>query len=158
MGSVNQHIAALKNMMDEEKEIVSAWLTIEQKDTDFFSVLTDDWCDMHNVPKAAAPLGGTIVHGYHVLALLPSTLMDFPIPEMDGEHFAYNYGLNRVRIMNSLHCGHPFRVHSKLTDLVDKENDRCLITVEATVEIKDKKEPMIVANTMYYLAFNQPLG
>lgn len=158
MDSENQHIAALRQLMDEDKAIVSKWMTIPQKDTDFFSILTDDWCDMHNDPVAAAPLGGTIVQGYHVMALLPSTMLDFPIPVMDGEHFAYNYGLNRVRMMNSLHCGHPFRVHSKVNNLVDKGGDRCLVTIEATVEIQNEDKPMLIAETLYYLGFDQPLG
>jgi acyl dehydratase len=157
----NEHevIAKLRELIGKEA-LVSDWITVPQKEADIFAILTDDWALMHNDPEWAAktPWGGTIVQAYHVMALFPSMLDILPIPRMDDDkNYALNYGLNRVRVMNVLRVGHPFRVHTEILEIKDKGDNRYLITLRHTVEIKDEEKPMMVAETLAYFAFDQDL-
>lgn len=157
----NEHevITKLRDLIGNEA-LPSEWITIPQKETDIFAILTDDWALMHNDPEWAekSPWGGTIVQGYHVLALLPKMLEVLPIPRMDDDNnYVLNYGLNRVRIINALRVGHPFRVHTEVLEIRDKGEDRYLITLKHTVEIKDEVKPMMVAEVLAYFAFDQDL-
>jgi acyl dehydratase len=115
---------------------------------------------MHNDPKWAAksPWGGTIVQAYHVMSLFPSMMEDLPLPRMDDDrNYALSYGLNRVRVINSLPVGHPFRIHTEILEIQDKKENHYLVTFKHTVEIKGDKKPMIVAEALIYLGFDQEL-
>jgi acyl dehydratase len=152
-------ISTLRNLIGKDP-LQSKWMSISQEETDTFAKLTDDWALMHNDPEWAAktPWGGTIVQAYHVMALFPAMLDDLPIPRMDDDNnYALNYGLNRVRVINALRVGHPFRVHTEILEIEDKGDNRYLITMKHTVEIKGEEKPMMVAETLGYFAFDQKL-
>lgn len=154
-----QGITNLRNMIGKEI-VTSDWMSIPQKETDMFAILTNDWALMHNDPKWAAksPWGGTIVQGYHVMSLFPGMMDDLPLPRMDDDKdYALNYGLNRVRIINVLPVGHPFRIHTEVLKIQDKGDHRYIVTFMHTVEIKGEEKPMMVAEVLAYLGFDQEL-
>jgi acyl dehydratase len=156
----NEHevVTILRSLIGKEA-LASDWFTIPQKETDLFAIQTDDWALLHNDPKWAAktPWGGTIVSAYHVMALFPSMLGVLPIPISldDDNNYVLDYGFNRVRFINVLRVGHPFRIHTEIIEIKDRGENHYLITLKHTVEIKDEEKPMMVAELLYYFALEQ---
>lgn len=153
-------IARLDELTGAEP-LVTDWMSISQIETDVFAALTRDRALMHNDPVWAAksPWGGTIVHGYHVLSMLPAAIDVLPIPAMDDDRsYAVNYGLNRVRILNPLRVGHRFRIHTAVRSIDDKGGNRFLITLGHTVEVQGEAKPFLVAEALVYFGIDQNLG
>ncbi len=162
MKKEHEYIAKLRSLIGA-KENISKWYTISQEETDVFSKLTDDKALMHNDPVWAAksPWGGTIVQAYHVLSLLPgitrNNVKRDPSLLNNDSNYTLNYGLNRVRVINPLHVGHPFRVRQETISIEEKGNGRYVVTTKHTVEIKAEEKPFLVAESLSYLGFDQEL-
>ena len=159
MSEQPESIKTLQGLIGTEP-VVTDWMSISQIETDVFSALTGDRALMHNDPEWAAtsPWGGTIVQGYHVMALLPRALDALPIPVMDDDrNYMLNYGLDRVRVLSPLRVGHEFRIHTGVKAIEDKREDRFLVTFEHTVEIRGEERPFMVAEALAYCGFDQDL-
>jgi acyl dehydratase len=84
-------------------------------------------------------------------------VLPIPISLDDDNNYVLDYGFNRVRFINVLRVGYPFRIHTEIIEIKDKGENRYLITLKHTVEIKDEEKPMMVAELLYYFAFEQEL-
>ncbi|MGW3459525.1 MaoC family dehydratase [Streptomyces olivaceoviridis] len=75
----------------------SEWLRVTQEQVDQFAGATGDSPWIHTDPERAAtgPFGGTVLHGYMTLALLPA--MTRAIVDIEKVELGVNFGLDKVR-------------------------------------------------------------
>lgn len=125
----------------------SDWVQITQEDVNKFAEVTGDDQWIHVDPERAAqtPLGGTIVHGYFTLSLLPK--FAYETYTMEGVSFAMNYGSDKVRFLSPVPTGSKLRCRSELTSVEDR-NGGVLMKVTSTIEIEGSEKPACVAETL----------
>lgn len=127
----------------------SEWFEVDQERIDRFAEATEDRQFIHVDPERAAKtsFGGTVAHGFLTLSLLPKLMEDvFVVPE--GTVMAVNYGLNRLRFLQPVRSGSRVRAFSKITDVVEKDGGRVLVTAEITVAIEGERKPALIAETL----------
>ena len=129
---------------------VSSWIEVGQRRIDEFAHCTEDRQWIHvDVERAAkeSPAGGTIAHGYLVLALLAPTGMEILVPRVRAKQIL-NYGLDKVRFPAPVLAGKRVRNRIKLAAAEDKGGGRWLLSLENTVEIEGGDKPALVATTL----------
>ena len=129
---------------------VSSWIEVGQQRIDEFAHCTEDRQWIHvDVERAAkeSPAGGTIAHGYLVLALLAPTGMEILVPRVRAKQIL-NYGLDKVRFPAPVLAGKRVRNRIKLAAAEDKGGGRWLLSLENTVEIEGGDKPALVATTL----------
>ncbi|MDD8015412.1 MAG: MaoC family dehydratase [Acidobacteriota bacterium] len=128
---------------------LSDWLTITQERIDAFAECTEDRQWIHVDPEKASrsPLGGTVAHGFLLLALLPNFGRGNPLFNMEFK-MAVNYGLNRVRFIHPVHPGDRVRNRAVLKDFRKKGFRRILLTIENTLEIEGRTKPAMTAELL----------
>lgn len=126
---------------------VSDWVQITQDDVNKFAEVTGDDQWIHVDPERAAqtPLGGTIVHGYFTLSLLPK--FAYETYTIEGVSFAMNYGSDKVRFLSPVPTGSRLRCRSELSSVEDR-NGGLLMKVTSTIEIEGSDKPACVAETL----------
>lgn len=84
---------------------VSEPRTVTQEEVNQFADITHDhqWIHVDVERAKAGPFGGTIVHGFLTLALVPRLLAD--ILTVENFSMGINYGLDRVRFVKPLRPG-----------------------------------------------------
>jgi acyl dehydratase len=119
--SVIDGIAGLRSSIGRDLG-VSAWRAVAQQDVDDFARLTgdDQWIHVDVERAAASPFGGTVVHGFLLLALGP--VLAAQVVEVRGFSHGLNYGLERIRLPSVLPVGSPIRLRLALAALTDVEN------------------------------------
>ena len=144
---------------------VSDWVTLTQEQVNTFAGLTGDHQYIHVDPARAAqtPFGGTIVHGYFTLSLLPQLNQQTtggPGLGLNGR-MSINYGLNRVRYPAPVRVGTPIRLRTTLKEIEDIDpgagpdgNPRAVqVTLTQTIEIQGEAKPAMVAETLTRVYF-----
>jgi acyl dehydratase len=125
---------------------LSDWLLVDQPTIDRFADLTGDHQFIHVDPvrAAATPFGGTIAHGFLVLALLPKLAgtTDFAL---EGATFGVNYGFDKIRLVSPVRSGRRIRARFVLHGFAERGRGQWLATLSVTVEIEDEPKPAIVA-------------
>lgn len=125
----------------------SNWLEVSQEDVDAFADVTGDHQYIHVDPERArqTSLGGTIVHGYFTLSLLPKLLGE--IVEYEGFSFGLNYGLNRLRFPAPMPVGARVRIRMRIDSVEDVPGG---IQIQSTVtfECDASEKPVCVAETL----------
>jgi acyl dehydratase len=126
---------------------VSDWVQITQDDVNKFAEVTgdDQWIHVDPERAAATPLGGTIVHGYFTLSLLPK--FAYETYTIEGISFAMNYGADKVRFLSPVPTGSKLRCRSELTS-ADDRNGGLLMKVTSTIEIEGSDKPACIAETL----------
>jgi acyl dehydratase len=157
-------LAELKLKIGQELG-VSDWLILSQAQVNAFADLTGDHQYIHVDPARAAqtPFGGTIVHGYFTLSLLPGLNQQTTGgPGLNlGGRMSINYGLNRVRYPSPVPVGKPLRLHTVLKEIEDINpgkgpNDlpeAVQVTLTQTIEVQDQPKPAMVAETLTRVYF-----
>ena len=132
------------------KEIgVSDWFTVDQAIIDKFAEATGDHQWIHvDVERANREIGGTIVHGYLTLSLIPFLSADF-MP-VNGVARALNYGSDKVRFTSMVRVGKRVRLRQKLIGAEPKAGG-LQIKNECTIEIEGEDRPACVAETISVL-------
>ncbi len=128
---------------------VSDWVTIDQERVNKFADCTGDhqWIHVDLEKAKASPLGGTIVHGYLVLSLLPSLTADLRmLPQ--GVMYALNYGADRIRFTSFVPVGSRLRNHVELLEVTRKPNGGILLKTKNTMEIEGQEKPAMIAETL----------
>jgi acyl dehydratase len=123
---------------------VSDWVTIDQDRVDLFAEATGDHQWIHVDPERAAssPFGGTIVHGYLTLSLIPSLMLQ--IMEIGFGSARLNYGLNSLRFPAPVRTGTRVRLRSTVAQLRRlPKGDQ--LTMRHTVEREGEERPGCVA-------------
>jgi len=132
------------------KEVcLSGWFEITQDRINDFAKGTEDKQWIHiNIKKAkASPLGGTVAHGFLVLSLIPYLSQKSKILSYDYKMMV-NYGVNKVRFINSVSSGSRIRNRAVLVKVEKKGFHRILATIQNTVEIEGQDKPALVAEAL----------
>jgi len=126
---------------------VSDWVEITQADVDAFAKVTgdDQWIHVDVDRAKETPFGGTIVHGYFTLSLLPK--FAYETYTIAGVSFALNYGSDKVRFLSPVPTGSRLRCRSELTSVDDRPGG-ILMKVTSTIEIEGAEKPACVAETL----------
>jgi acyl dehydratase len=134
----------------------SGWTIIGQAQIDQFGALTgdDEWIHIE-VDRATQEMGSTIVHGYHLMSLIP--LLSKQIFHIEGSNHGLNYGIDRLRFIQKVRPGDSLRLHETLLS-TSCRGDAVMMTVEARVEIKDNPRPAMIANCLFLLFPDVPDG
>ena len=144
---------------------VTEWLTLSQEQVNAFADLTGDHQYIHVDPERAAqtPFGGTIVHGYFTLSLLPMLNQQTTGgPGLNlGGRMSVNYGLNRVRYPSPVRVGAPIRLRTTLKEIEDINPGQgpdglpqaAQVTLTQTIEVQGQDKPAMVAETLTRVYF-----
>jgi acyl dehydratase len=124
----------------------SEWLTVTQDMIDKFAEATGDHQWIHVDVKRAKremPGGKTIAHGYLTLSLLPRlapTLM-----RIENRRRGLNYGSNKIRFISPVPAGSRIRLHQKLVNAEQVEDNGVRITSLMTMDVEGSERPAMVA-------------
>jgi len=137
------------NGIDEIKQMagqeigVGSWTLIDQDRVNRFAEVTGDDQWIHTDPERAkaSPFGGTIVHGYLTLSLLPALMAE--IVRFDGFRAVINYGLERVRFAAPVPVGSRIRVRIGIKS-VGRAPGGVRTAFEATMELEGSTKPAAV--------------
>jgi acyl dehydratase len=61
---------------------------------------------------------------------------------------AINYGMNKLRLVNPVKSDAKVRDRIVLTDVVEKDGGRILVTTTHTIEIEGEEKPAMVAEVL----------
>lgn len=128
---------------------VTDWFQMDQERIDRFADCTNDhqWIHVDREKAAKGPFGQTIAHGYLTISLLPHFSAGISVvPE--GTMMAINYGMNKLRLVNPVKSKARIRDRIVLTDVVEKEGGRILVTTTHTIEIEGEEKPAVVAEVL----------
>jgi acyl dehydratase len=138
----------LKAMVGREVGL-SDWLVVTQERIDAFAAATEDRQWIHVDPERAAqsPLGGTVAHGFLLLALVPYFNLSNEV--LKGRfRMAVNYGLDRVRFPQAVRAGSRIRNRAVLKKIEKRGFRKVLVTVENTIEVEGAEKPAMVADVL----------
>jgi acyl dehydratase len=123
------------------------WLELSQDQVSAFADLTGDhqWIHVDAERAAASPFGGTIVHGYFTLALVPYFAKMLVSYEMPGARL--NYGLDKVRFPAPLPVGSRLRCTATITN-VSASSGGHLITTRYVMYGEKAAKPACMADTL----------
>jgi acyl dehydratase len=130
---------------------LSDWMTVDQARIDAFAECTGDkqWIHVDVERARKGPLGGTVAHGFLLLALLPRLgLTDAMAALKIKIRCVVHYGLNRVRFVAPVPAGARVRNRALLKSFERKGLRRLLVTVESTLELEGASKPALVAETL----------
>ena len=126
----------------------SDWFEVDQDRIDMFADATLDHQFIHVDTEKATPLfGSTIAHGFLSLSLVPH-LTSQAVLAPENLKMVFNYGLDKVRFINTVNVGAKVRTHSKCVSVDDKGDGRYLMKTEVTMEIEGVDKPAYVAETL----------
>jgi acyl dehydratase len=130
------------------KEVgVSPWRSVTQDIIDRFADATDDHQFIHVDParaKAETPFGGTIAHGFLLLALL-SPMTYETLPPLDGAGMAINHGFDKLRFSAPVKSGARVRTRFVLAELNARPSGMVQIGYDVTMEIENSLKPALTA-------------
>jgi acyl dehydratase len=127
----------------------SDWFEISQERVNRFADASNDHQFIHtDVAQAAqTPFGGTIVHGFLTLSLLPF-LSGQILPEIRGLKMAINYGSDRVRFLQPVRVGSRIRAHQNFVEASERSPGQWLVKSQVSIEIDGQEKPALVADTL----------
>jgi len=127
---------------------VSSWVLLDQAKVNQFADATGDHQWIHvdvERAKRELPTGGTIVHGYFTLSLIPQFM--FEMMEITGVSQMINYGANKVRFTNMVPTGSRVRGRLKVLS-VEKKGNASTMNYEMRIEIEGQERPACVAEVI----------
>jgi len=130
------------------------WHVVDQAKIDAFADLTGDHQWIHVDPEKAkdGPFGGTIVHGFLTLSLLPK--FGWEIYTVSGMAMMINYGLNKVRFPAVVPVGSKVRASITL-DKLEQKSSGYQLTTTTTVEAEGVERPVCIAESLMMLVPEQ---
>jgi len=140
--------AKLRDLVGQELG-VSEWFVMTQDRIDVFADCTEDrqWIHVDRERAAQGPFKSTVAHGFLVLSLLPHWLALLPLFQTKFRAVV-NYGLDRVRFVNSVKPGDRIRGRAVLRAVERKGLSRLLAKIECTVEIEGSEKPALVSESL----------
>ncbi len=122
------------------------WVTLDQGRINAFADCTEDHQFIHIDEEKAAqtPFGGTIAHGFLTLSMLVKMCEGQGVYP-DGMVMGINYGFDKVRFLAPVRAGKRVRVHTEITDVTQKDDNRFLVKQAVSVEIEGEDTPALVA-------------
>lgn len=124
-------------------------VTIDQEMVDHFAALTNDFQWVHvDTERSTREIGGTLVHGYFTLSLVPQFVAD--LLKISGVGHALNYGSDRLRYPAPLRSGTPVSATLRIIDLVQRGEGK-MLRLETTIAPTDGGPAVCVAETLTLL-------
>ena len=132
----------------------SDWTEITQESVNLFAEATGDHQWIHVDPEKAkdGPFGGTIVHGFLTLSLLPK--FGWEVYTVSGMAMMINYGLNKVRFPAVGPVGSKVRASITL-DKLEQKSSGYQLTTTTTVEAEGVERPVCIAESLMMLVPEQ---
>ncbi|MCL4814110.1 MAG: MaoC family dehydratase, partial [Vicinamibacteraceae bacterium] len=98
----------------------TGWLQVSQDRVNAFGAATNDEQWIHVDPERArtGPFGGTIVHGYLTLSLLPHFVQQSIV--IDDAGLLVNYGIDKLRFPAPVPVGSNLRLKIRLLEAQEK--------------------------------------
>lgn len=131
----------------------SDWVAIDQVQVNVFGEVTRWRTPGHCDPEYAktTPYGGTLMHGFHMVALLSHFYRDSGLWPEDGRN-PLNYGLDRVRVLQPVVIGDGVRLrsHIGLLDAVAKGNGEWLLKTRHELEADGVDGHVLYAEYLTY--------
>ncbi|HEX4889711.1 MAG TPA: MaoC family dehydratase [Alphaproteobacteria bacterium] len=127
---------------------VSGWVMLDQAKVNQFADATGDHQWIHvDVERAKREMatGGTIVHGYLTLSLIPKFM--FELLEITGISQMINYGANKVRFTNMVPTGSRVRGRLKVIS-AEKKGAGTTMNYEMVLEIEGQERPACIAEVI----------
>lgn len=127
---------------------VSEWITLDQDRVNLFADATEDHQWIHvDVARAKKEMdsGGTIVHGYLTLSLIPKIM--YELIEVTQTSQLINYGANKVRFTNMVPTGSRVRGRIKVVS-IEPKGPGTAMTYEVTIEIEGQDRPACIAEVI----------
>jgi len=132
---------------------VSDWVSIDQIQVNVFGEVTRWRTPGHCEPEYArkGPYGGTLMHGFHMVALLSHFFKDAGLFPEDGTR-PLNYGLDKVRVLKPVVIGDGVRLrsHISLLDVTDKGRGEYLLKTCHQVEAEGTEGRVLYAEYLTY--------
>lgn len=124
------------------------WLQVSQERVNAFGAATNDEQWIHTDPERArsGPFGGTIVHGYLTLSLLPYFVQQ--AVEIDDVGLLVNYGIDKLRFPAPVPVGSRVRLRIRLVDAQDKMGG-VLFRLATEMEVEGQAKPGLAAEVLY---------
>jgi len=124
---------------------------IDQAAVQAFADATGDhqWIHLDVERAKATPFGGTIVHGYFVLGLVPELLFG-ELLRIDGVGTILNYGLDKLRFPDIARTGSGIALSAKLESLTPRAPGE-LATFTLTMTATGSAKPCCVAQILLLL-------
>ena len=137
--------------MDEPLCGQSDWFAISQEQVNQFADVTCDHQYLHVDQERAANtiFGGTIVHGFYYLSLIPHLMLDELFPKL-GDVTVLNYGVNQLRFLTPVPVGGEVRLNWRVVSEENKGDGRLLV-VEVVMDLKGGKKPALGAESVLYI-------
>lgn len=125
----------------------SEWVALAQPEVDVFAELTGDGQWIHVDPTRAADssFGGTIVHGFLTLSMLPG--FGSQLYRVDAGSARLNYGVEKVRFPAPLRTGTRIRGLATFKE-VTRVPSGTQVHTSWTVEAEGSDRPVCVAETI----------
>jgi len=132
---------------------VSDWVFIDQVQVNVFGEVTRWRTPGHCEPEYAKTTryGGTLIHGFHMVALLSHFYRDTGLWPEDGQ-YPLNYGLDKVRVLQPVVIGDGVRLrsHISLMDVTDKGNGEYLVKTCHEIEAEGVDGRVLYAEYLTY--------
>lgn len=124
------------------------WLQVSQERVNAFGAATNDEQWIHTDPERArsGPFGGTIVHGYLTLSLLPYFVQQ--AVQIDDVGLMVNYGIDKLRFPAPVPVGSRVRLRIRLVDAQDKMGG-VLFRLATVMEVEGQAKPGLAADVLY---------
>lgn len=126
----------------------SEWHIVTQDEVNTFADVTFDHQWIHIDTERSAkesPYGGTVVHGYFTLSLIPHLMSQ--VWRVTGSKMGVNYGLNKVRFPAPVPVGKKVRATATLASAKEVEGGYQL-EVNVRIDVEGSEKPCCVAQTV----------
>lgn len=125
----------------------SAPYLIDQGRVDRFADATDDRQWIHTEPERArtSPYGGTIVHGFLVLSLLPKLV--FQLIELEGVGMVVNFGADKLRFLHPVPVGSAVELDATLIQGQPRSGG-ALLRLHCAIRIAGTRKRALVAEQL----------
>jgi len=126
----------------------TGWLQVSQDRVNAFGAATNDEQWIHVDPERArtGPFGGTIVHGYLTLSLLPHFVQQSIV--IDDAGLLVNYGIDKLRFPAPVPVGSNLRLKIRLLEAQEKLGGM-LFRLATEMEVEGQAKPGLVAEVLY---------
>ena len=139
--SVEDYLASANTL-----QCTSPWVEVNQDLINMFADATGDHQFIHIDEEKAkmTPFGGTIVHGFMTLSMIPYLSANSDMPKIDNVKMGVNYGGNKTRFIAPVRVGKRIRGHWKLVEMIEKRPGQWQQTAEITIEIEGEEKPALM--------------
>jgi acyl dehydratase len=125
----------------------SPWFLIDQRMVDAFACVTGDHQYIHVDAERAAltSFGGTIAHGFLLLAILPQLHAQSDRPRIPSLAMAINYGFDRVRFVSPVRTSSRVRAHFTVAALTAVRPGQWQQELDVCLEVEGSERPAVAA-------------